>query len=221
MKKLYTFYFILLALIIVSILHSVLGSDFRKGFKEGWNDGLESDNDELNGIYWRGTYLYDLETNIVIVDTLKEPAAIVKSKKLVTKIYLKDYELYKQIKVYNIICNLLVLPLLIIIIWMLFLFVNLFRTIKTALKNGDAFSLEISCNLNKLGIVIILFFIVANLISFLQNKCAFIMFQNSSMNITINYDIEYIYLIFGVALMFVAEYIKIGYKLQEEQNLTI
>ena len=222
MRKLYIYYFGLIVIIVFSIINNVLSGSFREGFNEGW-DAADKGATEKE-LYWIGSHIKieeKDEVGISIKDTISNGGVTIITNENVANIYLKDLELFKRIKPYEITLTVISFILTLLLIPLFYLLIRLFVNINKSLKRGEAFSIKVAKNLQVLGILLILLSLTASLVYYLQNKAASILLDGSQFEITKFIEVDYIYIIFGISLMFVAEYIKLGYKLQEEQSLTI
>lgn len=108
-----------------------------------------------------------------------------------------------------------------LLIYMLVLLYKLFRRMQKSLKAKEVFSIGVAKVIRSLGVVLILFEFTFTVFSYTDNHMAQMALSQYGYHIENILDIDYMTIIFGIALLLVAEFLKIGYKIQEEQSLTV
>ncbi|MEG2848805.1 MAG: DUF2975 domain-containing protein, partial [Bacteroidales bacterium] len=98
---------------------------------------------------------------------------------------------------------------------------KLFRRIQKSLRAREVFSMGVVRVLRSLGIVLIALEIWSTVFYYFHCKAAQIVLTQYGYEVDHYIEIEYITIIFGIALLLVSEFLKIGYKIQEEQSLTV
>ncbi|MEG0517625.1 MAG: DUF2975 domain-containing protein [Bacteroidales bacterium] len=110
---------------------------------------------------------------------------------------------------------------LVLVIYMLVLLYKLFRRMQKSLQAKEVFSMGVARVIRSLGFVLILFELTFAVFSYMDNHMAQMALSQYGYRIENSIDIDYMTIIFGIALLLVAEFLKIGYKIQEEQSLTV
>lgn len=232
-KTLYALYFTLVVSVVFTIGATVISKDFRESFKEsfdeGVNRGLAIDdtlgNKKHYGV-WRGYMIpNNIKVNSNSIDTFGELSpnkALVTVSAKILDVSVRNYKILPQAFRYycvlEVVFSLIVCGLL---IYLLVLLYKLFRRMQKSLRARKVFSMEVVKVLRSLGIVLILIELLSIVFYYFHNKAAQIVLAPYGYEVDYFIEIEYITIIFGVALLLVSEFLKIGYKIQEEQSLTV
>lgn len=228
LKKLYVLYFVLVISIVWAMLASVFSADAIESFKDGYRSAgdVVVNEDGKNYREWSGmVFSNDPKMGVegtIICGTLSDTSAqiICTPEEMKVSIINTD-KLPGAFHYYN--TGLLITSILVSVsvIVMLVLLYKLLRRMKKALKAGMAFSMDVARVLRSLGIVLISMDLLASLTYYFHNQAVQTVIEPYGYQVQKIWDTDFISIIFGIALLLVAEFLKIGYKMQEEQSLTV
>lgn len=104
---------------------------------------------------------------------------------------------------------------------MLVFLIKLFIRLRIALNAKEIFNMRVVNTMRVLGILLLVQVFVGMLFSYLQGTIAGLVLSRYDIEILRFEDVDYPQIIFGLAIIMISEVFKIGYKIQEEQNLTV
>lgn len=225
-RILYTLYFTLVFAVLFTIGASIVSKDMREGFRDGYNDGYAQgvDPKESNYPIWRG-YMIPISSTAEssgALGNLSKDSSLVRGEVKVLDILVKNNGgLPKVFHYYRIASYLLSLVVLVLVLYLLGLLYKLFIRMQKTLRERKVFSMGVVRVLRSLGIVLIVMEVIGSVFYYVQVKAAQIVLTPYGYDVNCSIDPEYIAIIFGIALLLVSEFLKIGYKIQEEQDLTV
>lgn len=106
------------------------------------------------------------------------------------------------------------------IIIIVFLY-KLFARLKKAIQLEQIFYIPLIKALRTLGLLLIIENILETLLIYVNGKCAVALLALEGIEVDTILSLDVILGIFGISLLFIAQVFKVGYKIQEEQKLTI
>lgn len=110
--------------------------------------------------------------------------------------------------------------MIVYIIIIVFLY-KLFARLKKAIQLEQIFYIPLIKTLRTLGLLLIVENIFESLLIYLNGKCAVSLLALEGFEVNTMLSLDVILGIFGISLLFIAQVFKVGYKIQEEQKLTI
>lgn len=98
---------------------------------------------------------------------------------------------------------------------------KLFARLKRAIQLVQIFYIPLIKALRTLGLLLIIENILEALLIYVNGKCAVALLALEGIEVDTILSLDVILGIFGISLLFIAQVFKVGYKIQEEQKLTI
>lgn len=231
LKTLYVLYFVLVISVVFTIGASVFNKESFESFADGYNSGRDIGNDPEKGerpgyTKWYGMiFPIDVEKSVdseITCGTLAPdtPQVLLSLRQMKASV-INTEALPASFHYFNgamVIGSLIVTVLM---IYLLVLLVKLFLRMRKSIKAGMAFSMGVVKVLRSLGIVLIAVSFLSTLCYFFHNKAVQIVIAPYDYKVDSYLDMDYTLIIFGVSLLVMSEFLKIGYKMQEEQSLTV
>lgn len=228
LKRLYTLYFVLIISIVWAMLASVFSVDAVESFKDGYRsagDAIVNEN-EKNYREWKGMVFSNdskmgMEGTITCGTLSDSTSQIICIPEEMKVRIINTSKLPKAFHDYNLALLITSILVSVAMVVMLALLYKLLRRMKKALKAGMAFSMRVANVLKSLGITLISMDLLASLAYYFHNQAVQAVIEPYGYHVQKMWDTDFISIIFGIALLLVAEFLKIGYKMQEEQSLTV
>ncbi len=236
LKTLYILYFALVISVIFAIVATLLSKESFESFTDGFNSGYPYDSAEgkenLPGekssgykIWYGTTFPNNVKESANSEIIYGEPASGEPQVKMTVKqmkaSIINTDALPPEFRYFNIAMITGSLVVTVLVVYLFVLLYKLFRRMKKSLKAGMVFSMGVVKVLRRLGAVLIVLSFFSSLCYYFHNKAVQIAIEPYGYKVDYFIEVDYILIIFGIALLLVAEFLKIGYKIQEEQSLTV
>lgn len=231
LKTLYVLYFVLVISVIFTIGASVFNKESFESFADGYNSGRDIGKDLEKGdkagyVKWFGMdFPINVKKSVNSEIIYGEPAPGTAQVRLLLKqmkvSVINTETLPRQFHYFNIAMVTGSMLITVLVIYLLILLAKLFRRMQKSIKAGVAFSMGVVKVLKSLGVVLIAVSLLSTLCYYFHNKAVQIVIEPYGYQVDSYFDMDYTLIIFGVSLLLVSEFLKIGYKMQEEQSLTV
>lgn len=109
---------------------------------------------------------------------------------------------------------------LLLLVIFVFIFIEL-RTLYKAIKQGKIFQRRSIRCLYVIAIALILMSLSIDFAKYFEQCYVANLLQGSGLEIASGFNIHFVRLLFGIVILFIAEIFKIGFQMQEDQDLTI
>lgn len=230
-RHLYFFYIAFLVIFILSVTSVFTSRDFSSGFRAGRTDAEETIKKSaeivrgymvpIEGVESSFPILHNSDSSLIVsgqhnnIDVKISSYPSASNDNILTE---SEQSRFDTLSLWSSISMLLFFFL---IIAQLVLLILLLISLHRSLKQKDIFSSKIYTKMRNIGAIMISGSLMASLSEYLNNKAVAIYLLKSDIIPVVRFEPDYTTLIFGIALLFISEVFKLGYKIQEEQNLTI
>lgn len=109
---------------------------------------------------------------------------------------------------------------LLLLVIFVFIFIEL-RTLYKAIKQGKIFQRRSIRCLYVIAISLILMSLCIDFAQYFERQYVAALLQGTGIEVASGFNIHFVRLLFGIVILFMAEILKIGFQMQEEQDLTI
>jgi len=109
---------------------------------------------------------------------------------------------------------------LLLLVIFVFIFIEL-RTLYKAIKQGKIFQRRSIRCLYVIAISLILMSLCIDFAQYFERQYVAALLHGTGIEVASGFNIHFVRLLFGIVILFMAEILKIGFQMQEEQDLTI
>ncbi|MFA7117041.1 MAG: DUF2975 domain-containing protein [Bacteroidales bacterium] len=212
-NKIYFLYALLLVVTIISLSNVFLGKNFKDSIQEGKQIVQHIENNRFN---WEAV-------GIPIKLSDKEYHQIGNDSTLMQKTFINkvNFIINRPSNSYNTWSKIFGWVLLILIILMFVYMIKTFISLHKNLKRKSIFSKKINNQLTTIGIILLSISFVTSFYGYFQAKSIEIALADTNIQVITRLNLNYVTIILSLFIIFAAELLRTGLRLQEENELTI